>query len=546
MIVATNAYSSFSSVDGYRFVGLGEAVEDVSIIVLMLKRNWGAGSIEQIRALSHWLSLYPKEIPCYIVGAESTIPEGEDVWRFVHEERDLAVRELCKEVLSRSLSIGVRGKNSADYLEKILGFREDQVDIIYTENGSDNVGRTKKFLSKNSCPMEPFLSDILKFQARPAVFYEPPVECNREIFISCPYVTVSESKVRLNADYTLDGKVGTIWCEVDAEYQEFLLVERADAFLCALIPFAIRARKDIVCEAPVTEQLLHNVREVLIPQLCLHDGRLYKTEVRARPDCSVLPSGGSVGTGMSCGVDSFYTVNKYTGGVYRSMELTHLYCGNYLYGNGGWVYERAQAAADELQLPLVATGTNVNEELKLPHLYSHFFKTMFGVLSLRKLFRTYFYSSADDFNSFNLTDNSVNDTARMDLLLLYVFSAGDFQVLSGGGESHRIDKTRSICSLSAARKFLNVCLYPNEESNCGKCGKCMRTLLMIDMVDALDLFGDSFNIDVYRKNRLEYFVFLVNQKETSMFSRVYKHFLEVEPQLVRKAENVVRERRLTK
>jgi hypothetical protein len=218
------------------------------------------------------------------------------------------------------------------------------------------------------------------------------------------------------------------------------------------------------------------------------------------------------------------------------MNLTHLYTGNYLYGNESKIYKRAELASEDLGLPLICTSTNISESLNLPHLYTHFFKTMFGVLALRKLFRIYYYSTAEDFSHFNLKGNGTNDTAIMELLLLYTFSCSDFQVVTGGVKSERVEKTAAICSLPTAKKFLNVCLYPEGTQNCGKCAKCMRTLLMLDMLNSLDLFRAVFDIDEYRRNRLDSFVYLAQEKKSIMLSEVYKHFLEIEPSLVKQAE----------
>ena len=299
----------------------------------------------------------------------------------------------------------------------------------------------------------------------------------------------------------------------------------------------MRSGKDIVCGAPVTEQFLHNLNEVLIPQLSAHDPRLYRTQVIAAGDSSILSCGGAVATGMSCGVDSFYTVSLYKTSHFKSMNLTHFYTGNYLYGNESAVYERAELAAEDLALPLVRTQTNINEALNLPHLYTHFFKTMFGVLGLRKLFRIYYYSTAEDFSHFNLKLNGTSDTAHIELLLLYTFSCADFQVVTGGAKSERVEKTRAICSCATAQKLLNVCLYPEKKQNCGKCNKCMRTLLTLDMLNSLHLFQDVFDIDEYRRTRFDSFIYLVQEKDSIMLQEVYQHFLRTEPLLVKQAED---------
>ncbi len=402
-----------------------------------------------------------------------------------------------------------------------------------------NIAAIQYFLNKNKCSLQLFVKTFLDFQSHPTVFYERPLNFykeHKEITIHYPYVTTSDSTARLSADVLIDGEIKTLWCETDKKYHQFLLSERADAFLCALLPVAMRSGKDIVCEAPVTEQFLHNLNEVLIPQLCTHDSRLYRTQVIATGDSSILSCGNAVATGMSCGVDSFYTASLYKSSQYRSMNLTHLYTGNYLYGNESAIYERAELVAMYLSLPLVRTCTNINELLNLPHVYTHFFKTMFGVLALRKLFSIYYYSTTEDFSHFILKNNGTNDTALIELLLLYTFSCSDLQVVTGGVKSERVEKTRAICAIETAQKLLNVCLYPEKNKNCGKCGKCMRTLLTLDMLSSLNLFQDVFDIDEYRRTRLDSFVYLVQEKDSIMLSEVYQHFLRTEPLLVQQAE----------
>jgi hypothetical protein len=301
----------------------------------------------------------------------------------------------------------------------------------------------------------------------------------------------------------------------------------------------MRSGKDIHFDAPVTEEFLHNIEEILIPQLCAHDPKLYCSKIFADVDSTALDKGHAVATGMSCGVDSFYTTSLYLNSKYNSMNLTHLYCGNYLYGNDNIIFERAAMAAKDIGLPLISTATNINEALRLPHLYTHFFKMMFGVLALRKLFKTYYYSTAHDFSHFDLKKSSTQDTAVFELLLLYVFSCSDFQLVTGGAKSERLEKTRAISNFPPARKHLNVCLDPHEKVNCGRCGKCRRTLLMLDYLGTLDSFQSVFNIENYLNDRLESFVYLSHQKDTPVMGGVYECFEISEPTLIQQANDIV-------
>jgi hypothetical protein len=158
---------------------------------------------------------------------------------------------------------------------------------------------------------------------------------------------------------------------------------------------------------------------------------------------------------------------------------------------------------------------------------------------LRKLFKIYYYSSAGDFASdFLLKNNSDKDTTNIELLLLYTFSCPDFQILTGGGSVDRLQKTKELINFDVAQKYLNVCLNPHLNINCGKCGKCLRTLLAIDTFDALDSFRNVFDVDEYRKNRLDAFLFLVKGSplRNPYLSGVYQYFLSKEPDLIKQAE----------
>jgi hypothetical protein len=167
---------------------------------------------------------------------------------------------------------------------------------------------------------------------------------------------------------------------------------------------------------------------------------------------------------------------------------------------------------------------------------------MFGVLSLRKLFRVYYYSTTQDFGHFDLNDSSKKDTAGIELLLLYVFSSDGLNILTGGAKNERLGKTRALCDFPPARKYLNVCLNPHLEKNCGNCGKCSRTQVTLDMLGSLDLFKDVFDVEEYRKNRAEHFVQMISQKNSVYLKDVYKYFLQTEPSLVREAEETFKSR----
>lgn len=542
MKIATNIPESLSPSLAYQVFRIDEdkAIE-ATAIVISLEKNFGANSVDRINNLTYWLSRFPQEIPCYLVGCESTIPPSAvhdgTILKYKDNSRDEAIRKLCDEVLSRSNSIGVREHITYLHLTEIIGYKNDRIKIIYEKNKVNNQENLKDFIEDNNSLLKLIERDLLRFQTNPTVIYTPGKVTSKTITISKPHIEKVDKKVRVFSLIGIDDQHQKLWCETDEIYKHFLVTDRADAFVCAVLPFALRTGKDIVCEAPVTEQFLNNINKVLIPNLCKSDTRLHNVKVMASIATDSAICGNAVATGMSCGVDSFYTLIEYSNPNLNHLKLTHLYCGNYLYGNDSLIYKRAEKVADMVDLPLVETTTNINEFFSIPHIYIHFFKTMFGVLSLKKLFKTYIYSSAEDFTQFNMSDNSRRSTADFELLLLYTFSTQDFQILSGGGGASRLEKTTEICEHQVVNEYLNVCLYPNLDTNCGKCPKCLRTLLMIDMNDSLQKFKNVFDIKHYQANRLLAFKHLSKNKDYKMLAETYLYFSKHEPELIKLAES---------
>lgn len=528
-VIATNAPEYFSDNENCKFIALGtDNDQKASYVILMLKSNWNISSIKQIEALINHISSYPPSVPAIILGAEFQFPFTGDFEKikkvFKDVERDSAVKKLCNVVLARSRSIGVRGHITKQYLVEVLGFSSNEIEVIYDQQASVSEDSLKDFVKTNIPFLESNIAAIHHFQKKPKVFNEVPLNFDRRLVVGKPYLKDTGDKVKLCLDVTLNGELKCLWVETKTLHAKYFTVDRLDPFLLILIPFAMRNGHNIESQTPATDRLLYNIREVLIPNLCAGDKRLYHTSLLI-PSCGeALPSGKLTATGMSCGIDSFYSTMSGINSNLESHRLNAIYCGNYLYGNDGLIFERARKVAKELELPFVSTSTNINEELGLPHLETHFYKTLFGVIALRRFFKAYYYSSAGNFTNFSLKRNGSNDTSLYELLLLYVFSDENFQILSGGGGITRLEKTRRLINFAPAQSNLNVCIYPNRTKNCGKCGKCLRTLLTLDMLGALDKFDKAFDTDDYRLNREEHMRYLKGRSNDYMLKEVYEHF----------------------
>ena len=243
---------------------------------------------------------------------------------------------------------------------------------------------------------------------------------------------------------------------------------------------------------------------------------------------------------MSCGVDSFYSVLKHLNTDYPSRNLTHLCIFNNgsissLYGDKEAreivrqkLFERAEAVAKELNLPLIRLETNFRAEIPQSHLLTHTYMDALAIYALQKLWRVWYRGSAYSFKSFSLKRNSDNDPAYFEPLLLDCFSTSKLKIYPSGSEGDRNDKLDFIIDNPLVQKYLHVCV--RKPINCGKCKKCKRTLLALDATGKLDNFRESFNVDSYRKHRRKMYSYLNDiikeNPESEFFVKTYKVLYE--------------------
>ena len=73
-------------------------------------------------------------------------------------------------------------------------------------------------------------------------------------------INIDENHSRLSCDIFVDNELRNVWFDVDKEYERYLCTERSDAYLIGLLSWAMRLNHDIECVAPVTDELLYNIR----------------------------------------------------------------------------------------------------------------------------------------------------------------------------------------------------------------------------------------------------------------------------------------------
>lgn len=332
------------------------------------------------------------------------------------------------------------------------------------------------------------------------------------IKIGKPYITKDNEKATLNCFVKIDDKEDNIWFKVDLKFSDYLCHERADAYLIAVLDYAMRHGHDINVDAPVTESLLYNIETILLPALKENNPNIHIPHISAPTDNSQLPCAGAVATGISCGVDSLHTLAEQELYPFEGFKITHLTFNNVgSHGEGERakrLFEqritRSRRFSEEYGYTFVTGDSNLMDVIIQSHFKTHTYSSMFAVYCLQKLYSTYFYSSAGyKFNELDLDiENPHNCSGTYELLLLSVLSTPQLRIYSSGMGKSRFDKISEVIHYEPSYKYLNVCIM--EDENCGHCEKCVRTMLGLDAARALDKYSLVFDTQYYKTHRKEY------------------------------------------
>lgn len=355
-----------------------------------------------------------------------------------------------------------------------------------------------------------------------------------KIVIGNPYIELHNEKARLLTEIDVfDNETkqkNIVYYEVEKKYQDFLTTEVSDSFLVALFLYAMEHKKDIECKGEISEHLYYQLTNYLMPAICKNIEKYKPINIKCKTK-NINFNAQYNATGVSGGVDSFYTILKNLEHTKNSdLRLTHLTffnagaSGSYGGEKARNLFERRletfKEIAKDLQCEFVYVDSNINEFLMQDHEATHTFRTLSIPLALQKGFKIYYFSSGMQYSEFKFTDF---DTAFYDLLTLPNLSTQNIKFILVGAENTRQEKIHFISQYSITHKHLNVCLLPSENSvsNCNNCPKCKRTMLNIYLAGKMDEYSKAFDFELFKKNKRKYIRWAIYNKKAIDMGEIY-------------------------
>lgn len=335
-----------------------------------------------------------------------------------------------------------------------------------------------------------------------------------------------------------------LWFDVDANHGHFL-AQTCDAAVAALLPAAMDAGRDLGVQGPMSERLLWNLRNTVIP--VVRRQLPFLRPIRVIPEGETThgaPSGTAILTGFSCGVDSFSALQDHLleSEIPEADRVTHLlfsHVGHHGYGKE--VDERAEerwrlirGASQDVGLPLLRVHSNT------PKFYSSRYNARLNWMAtmtvrnaavpllLQNGVRRFLQASTHDWRGVRVEEST--DMTLADPILLPALGTERTELCSVGTEYTRVEKTRRISSLPLARRHLDVCIMEGH-TNCSKCEKCLRTLITLDLLGVLEEFADRFDLTVYRRHKSSFLARVLAERRNPLHLEIQDLIRESGPRL---------------
>lgn len=332
--------------------------------------------------------------------------------------------------------------------------------------------------------------------------------------------SIVRNDLSVTVDLVIDGHTELLNINVNDKCVPFLTIDRIDFVVIGFLYFAMKNGFDIESKLPMTQDLWYNIAYHFIPQLALGNSHLHKPYIKCPFVNKVDASSKKFNaTGISCGVDSLYTIETNSSNEIPIENRLNALCffnvGAAM--KGGDVLrtplvegrlEFAENFANEYGYPFFFIESNIhmliNKYSYYSHIEMHSYMGMFCVLLIQKGIKQYHYSSGYTLLDFSIAneDNQILDSAYYESVIFSTLSVVGISVFSEGADVERKDKIAKLVNWPPSYNYLNVCV--DKVHNCGVCFKCIRTLLEIDALGNIENYRNVFDVDFYKANRYLY------------------------------------------
>lgn len=346
--------------------------------------------------------------------------------------------------------------------------------------------------------------------------------------IGKPEVIDEGEKSVLRAEIDDDGVKKCLEFKVDSKWGKYLTWERSDAFVLALMYYALVKNKDIVWETPCNKQMIYQLQTYYIPIVSEEMAFMHSIQLIGPTTAELLPSENGVATGFSNGVDSSYTVHKYLSYDDPAYRLTHVIFTDWWTTYYPEEYQKdflknyldvLPKCTEELGLEFIYVKFHLDDQFSigvikdkkcgtLEDLGLYTFKYCAIPMALQKLLHIFYYSS-----SFAPCDLSFSDAdmTHHDIVTVPLISSPAMNIyLAGMEEKTRIGKTRAIADWEYAQKHLQVCPTYND-TNCGHCKKCHYTMGTLYALGKLDSFSAVFPVEDFKSHLPQRFGYILGK-----------------------------------
>lgn len=321
-----------------------------------------------------------------------------------------------------------------------------------------------------------------------------------------------ENTSRLYVDINpSDGDTYSFYYEVEKRYGKYFSYEVYDHAVVCLLLYAMEHQYDIDIDGLVSEDLLFQISNFLIPAISQNTKKFSSIEISVKGVSNLKFNGTEVGSAMSCGVDAFYTILK---NIHHSKEsglnvsiftfFNAGSCGNYGGEEARALFlkraERSRIVADKFGIEFLTVDTNINEFLHQLHEGSSTSRALSIPLAMQKLFGRYYLAAGYPYSHFCFDQDSM---AAYDLLLVKTFSIKNIVFEVVGSETSRMQKVKFISKNDIVKESLNVCI--KTDKNCGLCKKCKRTLLELYILGNINDYNQCFDLQKFEANKKKIF-----------------------------------------